>query len=83
MKEEILAIIEQIVSEKQNAKIEPAVALDIEIKAAVREKVLQALRSLYKEGKLDFGRTLNHNFAKAITNKYQYRWHIVKLHKII
>ncbi|MGD2113405.1 MAG: hypothetical protein PVG07_00020 [Acidobacteriota bacterium] len=64
MKEQVLKIIEELSAQKRNAKKFPVLVLDHELNKEIKRRVLKALRELFKEEKVDFGRTVNYNFVE-------------------
>lgn len=71
LKDEVMAVIEEIEQENRKGKKVPSYAMDVEVRRrfAGREKeVREALRALYKERRIEAGRTLNHIWIKAKTN---------------
>jgi len=80
-KEEVFKIIEGIVNEKLEAKKRPLIVLFIELERVVGKLPLEILKELYTELRIDFGRTVNHNYIEIRTNPEK-RKRKVDLHKI-
>lgn len=59
MQEIIIETIRRITADKQQRGIFPAVATRAEITTSVQKEVSGALRSLYKQGIIDYTETLN------------------------
>lgn len=64
MKEIILKIIQDLTEKKILSKKAPVLILDQELQAAVKEEVLECIRELWKEKKIDLGKTINNNYIK-------------------
>lgn len=82
MKEEVIKIIEEISAKKREARKFPEFVLEMELRKAIKERVLDVLRELYKEEKVDFGRTLNDNFVEIRKPDAPKRNRKVMLHTI-
>jgi hypothetical protein len=61
---DILSIIQDITSAKQEAHTEPSYALEREILDKVIQDTKKELNNLYKEGKIEVGKTLNNKYIK-------------------
>lgn len=64
MKDFIYELIERLSKEKEEARKHPVIVLDKELQKEVKKEVLNVLRELRKEKKVDFGRTINNNFVE-------------------
>lgn len=64
MKEKIFKIIQDLTEKKILSKKAPVLILDQELQAAVTEEVLECIRELWKEKKIDLGKTINNNYIK-------------------
>lgn len=62
--DDILSIIQDITSAKQEAHTEPSYALEREILDKVIQDTKNELNNLYKEGKIEVGKTLNSKYIK-------------------
>jgi hypothetical protein len=62
--DDILSIIQDITSAKQEAHTEPSYALEREILDKVIQDTKKELNNLYKEGKIEVGKTLNGKYIK-------------------
>jgi hypothetical protein len=61
---DILSIIQDITSAKQEAHTEPSYALERELLDKVTKEAKKELNGLYKEGKIEVGKTLNGKWIK-------------------
>ena len=82
MKEAILKIIEEESAKKREKGLFPVVVLDVELHKAIKKKTLESLRELWKEGKIDTGRTINHNFVEIRKPDSPRRNRKIVLHQI-
>ena len=64
MREAIIETIRRITADKRQRGIFPAVATRAEIMAEVQKEVSATLRTLYKQGIIDYIETLNSNAVK-------------------
>ena len=64
MKNEIINIIDEIIELKTKAKKHPVIISDNELHTAIKKRVLNILRELWKDEKIDFGRSINNNYIQ-------------------
>lgn len=82
MKEAVLKIIEDLYNEKANSTVRPVLVLDIELHNRIKTEVVSIIRELWKEKKVDVGRTANHNFVEIRTLESPRRNRKIILHEI-
>ena len=66
MKQIVFEVLQTITQRKKDAKQYPDFVLDIELKKVITERTEKALRELWRERKLQVGRTVNHNYIELI-----------------
>lgn len=62
LEEIIIESVSEISSEKKAQGKEPCLVLDTELHQSIKKKVLETIRKLWKEQKIDVGRTINNNY---------------------
>lgn len=80
MKEIVLKIIQDLHDQKKLEKKEPLIVLDQELHNAIKKEVLDVIRELYKEKKIDLGKTINNNYIKIRTKDTPPRRRKAELH---
>ncbi len=82
MKQIVLESLQAITKAKQTQNKSPDFVLDKELSQAITEKAKQALRELYKERKINLGRTVNNNFIELNNEPEKPRTKQTIIHRI-
>lgn len=82
MKEIVLRAIQKIHDQKVIQKKEPLLILDQELQEEITHLVQDSIRQLYKEKKIDIGRTINNNYIKIRTKKTPPRKRKAQIHPL-
>lgn len=81
MKETVLKVIQDLTNQKIELKQEPLLILDQELQKSIKKEVLDVLRELWKEKKIDLGKTINNNYVKLRDENSPPRRRKTELHK--
>jgi ATP-dependent Lon protease len=73
MKKIIMEVLQTITQNKKDAKQFPDFVIETELRKEITERTKEALRELWRERKINVGRTINHNYIELITDPKQAR----------
>lgn len=69
MKEIVLQCLQALIKSKKDKNQMPSYILDVELRNSITEIVYQAIRELWKEKKIQVGRTINNNYIEIVTKE--------------
>lgn len=68
MKKIIMEVLQTITQNKKDAKQFPDFVIETEFRKEITKRTKEALRELWREQKINVGRTINHNYIELITD---------------